>query len=160
MKFIVYGKDDCSFCIRAKNLLDYYKYEYTYLTMSKDYTREELLSLAPEAKSVPQIWCVDALNATEHVGGFEDLERYIKRMQIDRQFSTFGEVKIVFTKADGTERTMLCTLKPEYLPEDQRESLVGKTERKKNPDVLAVYDLEKNGWRSFRYDSVLSCQAV
>ena len=57
-------------------------------------------------------------------------------------------IEIVFTKKDGTERTMKCTLQEDYLPET-----VG-SEKAKNDEVLAVYDLEKEGWRSFRWDSV------
>ena len=53
-----------------------------------------------------------------------------------------------FTKKDGTERIMKCTLQEEYLPET-----VGEV-RKKNEDSLAVYDLDVEGWRSFRWDSV------
>jgi len=49
---------------------------------------------------------------------------------------------------------MLCTLNPDLLPAqiDIEESVQKKTQ---NPDILAVYDLEKEGWRSFRYDSVI-----
>jgi hypothetical protein len=57
-------------------------------------------------------------------------------------------VEIVFTKKDGTERTMKCTLQEKYLPET-----VG-TGKAKNEDALAVFDLEKEGWRSFRWDSI------
>jgi len=57
-------------------------------------------------------------------------------------------VEIIFTKKDGTERTMKCTLQEKYLPET-----VG-SEKAKNDEVLAVYDLEKEGWRSFRWDSI------
>lgn len=57
-------------------------------------------------------------------------------------------VEVTFTKKDGTERIMKCTLQEEYLPET-----VG-GERKKNEDSLAVYDLDMEGWRSFRWDSV------
>jgi len=64
--------------------------------------------------------------------------------------SLLGErpIEIVFTKKDGTERTMKCTLMEEYLPET-----VG-SDKPKNDEVLAVYDLEKEGWRSFRWDSI------
>jgi hypothetical protein len=57
-------------------------------------------------------------------------------------------------KKDGTQRTMLCTLMPGSLPAqtDLEEAVQKKTP---NPDVLAVWDLENKGWRSFRYDSVL-----
>jgi hypothetical protein len=57
-------------------------------------------------------------------------------------------VEVTFTKKDGTERIMKCTLQEEYLPET-----VG-GERKKNEDSLAVYDLDMEGWRSFRWDSI------
>ena len=61
-------------------------------------------------------------------------------------------MKIEFTKADGTIREMLCTLDPKRLP----ESPIKESKKKENPDVLAVFDLEKNAWRSFRLDSVIS----
>ena len=57
-------------------------------------------------------------------------------------------VEVVFTKKDGTERTMKCTLMEKFLPET-----VG-SDRPRNDETLAVYDLEKDGWRSFRWDSV------
>lgn len=63
-----------------------------------------------------------------------------------------GGVKVTFTKKDGTERTMNCTLKPEQLPE--MPVTENKKVRKVNPDVLAVYDLDANGWRSFVIKSV------
>jgi len=57
-------------------------------------------------------------------------------------------VEVIFTKKDGTERTMKCTLMEKFLPET-----VG-SDRPKNDETLAVYDLEKEGWRSFRWDSI------
>ena len=60
---------------------------------------------------------------------------------------------VTFTKADGTERKMYCTLMAEYLPEPAplEESHVP---RKQNDEALAVWDLDKKAWRSFRLDSV------
>ena len=65
-----------------------------------------------------------------------------------------GVVKVQFIKKDGSTRDMQCTLKPELLPAqtDLEESVQKKTP---NPDVLAVYDVEKEGWRSFRFDSII-----
>lgn len=61
------------------------------------------------------------------------------------------EVTILFTKKDGTERKMLCTLKEDKIPQE----FAPKTEnRAKSEDALAVFDLEKNSWRSFRFDSI------
>ena len=73
-----------------------------------------------------------------------------------------GEVTITFTKIDGTERTMRCTTCPDLLPPapivEVDESAPPKKERKENPDVARVYDLDKGDWRSFRFDSVTNIQ--
>jgi hypothetical protein len=63
-------------------------------------------------------------------------------------------VNVLFLKKDGTERRMICTLRPDLLPAqtDLEEAVQKKTP---NPDVLAVWDLENEGWRSFRYDSII-----
>jgi len=63
---------------------------------------------------------------------------------------------ITFTKKDGTSRDMICTLREDILsvftPQETEKS--EKKTRKMNPDVLAVWDVEKKAWRSFRVDSV------
>ena len=64
-----------------------------------------------------------------------------------------GKTVISFTKANGEQREMLCTLRPDLIPE-QPVSENEKRTRKENPDVQAVWDLEKEAWRSFRFDSV------
>jgi hypothetical protein len=61
---------------------------------------------------------------------------------------------IVFTKKDGTERTMTCTTKPELVPAESIVEGVEKKEKKVNEEVIPVYDLDAKGWRSFRWDSV------
>jgi hypothetical protein len=65
-----------------------------------------------------------------------------------------GIANVSFMKKDGTQRNLLCTLLPSELPAqtDLEEAVQKKTP---NPEVLAVWDLENKGWRSFRYDSVL-----
>lgn len=66
---------------------------------------------------------------------------------------TTADVTVVFTKVDGTERTMHCTLK-----QDEIGSYEKKTDKVRalNPDVVRVWDVEKNEWRSFRYDAIRS----
>ena len=68
-------------------------------------------------------------------------------------------VSVVFTKKDGTERTMICTLKPDALPPqiDIEESI---QKRKPNENIISVYDMEKADWRSFRIDSIISWRVV
>ena len=63
--------------------------------------------------------------------------------------------KVVFTKVNGDTRVMHATLNESLLPQqvDLEEHIQKKT-KKPNPDVLAVYDVDANGWRSFRWDSL------
>jgi hypothetical protein len=67
---------------------------------------------------------------------------------------------VVFTKVDGTEREMNCTLLAEYLPEqpvtEKQQLLTEGLTRAENPNTLSVWDLDSNGWRSFRIDSIKS----
>ena len=57
-------------------------------------------------------------------------------------------VEITFTKKDGTERVMNCTLLEDYLPE------ITGAGRSAGSDALAVFDVDADGWRSFRWDSI------
>ena len=63
-------------------------------------------------------------------------------------------VEVSFNKkSTGELRTMRCTLNPKYLP----EQVAGATKTKAdNPEVVSVFDLDKQDWRSFRIDSVVS----
>ena len=62
-------------------------------------------------------------------------------------------VNVVFKKKDGTERTMKCTLKPDQVVDYEK-----KTDKTKEPslETCPVFDLDKQEWRSFRYDSIIS----
>ena len=61
------------------------------------------------------------------------------------------KVTIVFTKKDGTERKMVCTLAESKIPSEKSPKNTGKTG---SDDAIAVFDLDKTEWRSFRWDSV------
>lgn len=64
-------------------------------------------------------------------------------------------VTIVFTKKDGTERTMNCTLSPEFLPKVETVNENKDTKPRKASDTsLAVFDVNINEWRSFTYNSI------
>lgn len=69
---------------------------------------------------------------------------------------TKNVARITFTKKDGTSRDMICTLREDILSvfTPQETEQTEKKTRKMNPDVLAVWDVEKKAWRSFRIDSV------
>jgi hypothetical protein len=90
----------------------------------------------------------DSLNTTTDQSNTSWRNDYLKQALLS------DVVEVLFVKKDGTERRMVCTLKPDLLPAqtDLEEAVQKKTP---NPDVLAVWDLENQGWRSFRYDSVI-----
>ena len=57
--------------------------------------------------------------------------------------------KVSFTKVNGDERTMTCTLLPGYIPVSDLT-----TTRTVNTNALSVIDVNKNDWRAFRIDSI------
>jgi hypothetical protein len=64
------------------------------------------------------------------------------------------EATITFTKVDGTERVMKCTLEAAKLP-----SVVIKEDAKPRKETtstkaLRVFDIEKNEWRSFTIKNI------
>jgi hypothetical protein len=65
-----------------------------------------------------------------------------------------GPVTVTFTKKDGFERVMKCTTDPTYILFKDPTVLESRNERTVSEEVMPVYDLESNGWRSFRWDSV------
>lgn len=64
-----------------------------------------------------------------------------------------GAIQLTFTKKDGSERVMKCTLKDE-LVQIKPSKDESKNKRKVNEDVMPVWDLDKESWRSFRIDSI------
>ena len=61
---------------------------------------------------------------------------------------------VTFTKKDGSERRMVCTLQQDFLPEATGTSSGG------YEGITAVYDVEADGWRSFRDDSVIKVETL
>jgi hypothetical protein len=71
-----------------------------------------------------------------------------------------GIVTVHFTKVDGTQRTMRCTLSDAVLPPkpepDPSNPLPPKSKRP--PTNVVVWDTEKEEWRSFNLRSVTAWQ--
>jgi glutaredoxin len=70
---IVWSKPNCPFCVQAKELLDSNDISYTEKEIGNGYTKEQLLEVVPNARSVPQVFLKG-----EHVGGFNNLESVLK----------------------------------------------------------------------------------
>jgi len=60
---------------------------------------------------------------------------------------------VLFRKvSDDSIREMKCSLLKEYVNSDLQRKAIDKQE------VLPVWDIDKNAWRSFRFDSVIDMQ--
>ena len=59
---------------------------------------------------------------------------------------------VVFTKKDGTEREMFCTLSEGKIPTDKQPKEGQSSET--FGSALRVFDTQKEEWRSFRWDSI------
>jgi hypothetical protein len=68
-----------------------------------------------------------------------------------------------FVKADGTRRYMQCTLLETFLPPPTDAYLRGILEKgqpKPNPNLITVWDIEKNAWRAFRLETFLRLTVI
>jgi hypothetical protein len=62
-------------------------------------------------------------------------------------------VNICFIKSDGTERWLHGSLHPDLIPEDKLQKEEAST-RKRSEEAQIVWDIDKQDWRSFRWDSI------
>jgi len=68
-----------------------------------------------------------------------------------------GVYSVTFTKTDGSTRNMLCSLNPVFLPELIADAPV-KAPNTSGP--IAVWDIEAEGWRSFKPETVSNFEEV
>lgn len=72
----IYTRAGCHYCDLAKSLLDLHREPYNELSIDTDITVEQLKSLVPGARSVPQI-----MDDGLHIGGYKELVRYLEENQ-------------------------------------------------------------------------------
>jgi len=86
-----------------------------------------------------------------------EIERITSAIDFLRRLRKSEKAVIKFTKKDGSEREMICTLNFKMIPKkDQPKdvnvasilSLIDKN------GIIHVYDLEKEGWRSVYFESL------
>ncbi len=69
-----------------------------------------------------------------------------------------GICEVTFTKKNGEERVMPCTLVFDHIPEDLRPK--GNVTQHRTQDTIAVWCMDKEAWRSFRVDSVMKFERL
>ena len=73
MKVLIYTKDNCIWCDRAKILLDSKKISYNEIDLSDDSERLKFYEqIGDNVKTVPQIFLDD-----KRIGGFQDLRVFL-----------------------------------------------------------------------------------
>ena len=72
--YTIYSKPNCSFCLQAKQLLEMEQLPFEYLQLGTHYSLDELMTLFPNAKSLPMIVKDGVL-----VGGYHDLVESLKQ---------------------------------------------------------------------------------
>lgn len=84
----------------------------------------------------------------------------MRTIKLEEIFETLKEdtTHIVFTKLDGSVRTMQATLDPEFLPdaskaEDDQKRLI-EANKEGKLSAIAVWDMENQDWRSFRLSNL------
>lgn len=86
----------------------------------------------------------------------------MQREELEQFFKDHAHVEVTFTKVDGTVRTMPCTLNEAMLPPapvhitNTNNPIDFPKVKKVNPAVMSVFCTDKQEWRSFRVDNVIS----
>ena len=66
------------------------------------------------------------------------------------------DCRVIFKKANGEERDMVCTLREDVIPASTTDNNTNKEMTGYSDTAIRVIDVNKGEWRSFRVDSVVS----
>ena len=88
----------------------------------------------------------------------------MERVELEKFFKEHANVEVTFTKVDGDIRTMPCTLNEALLPVVVQITPSADTPparvKKFNPAVMSVFCTDKQEWRSFRIENLISVKAI
>lgn len=70
-KVVVYGAPDCSYCVKAVELLEREQTPYTYHDVTKDLEALQMLK-DRKLRTVPQVWVGNI-----HIGGYTQLREHL-----------------------------------------------------------------------------------
>jgi glutaredoxin len=79
----IYGNTKCSWCEKAKNLVERYQLNYEYLNTDEPENMKNLKEILPEVKTIPQIWW-----GGRHIGGYSELI-----LEIENTTGNYGQDK-------------------------------------------------------------------
>jgi glutaredoxin 3 len=77
-KVVIYSSASCSYCVRAKMLLDQKKVPYEEIRIDTDDTKRAEMMERSGRRTVPQIFIDD-----KHIGGFDDMWALEQKGELD-----------------------------------------------------------------------------
>jgi len=78
-RFTVFGRQDCGFCVRAKQLLDMNQKEFRWIDIQEEGISKADLeqTIGKPVETVPQIF-----HGQEHIGGYTELAEYMQTLDV------------------------------------------------------------------------------
>jgi glutaredoxin len=80
----IYGHTRCGWCVKAKALADRYNLEYQWKDTDNQENLNELKTMFPNVRTVPQIWWDQ-----RHIGGYEQFTS-----EIENTLGNYGQDKV------------------------------------------------------------------
>lgn len=73
MKAVIWSKDNCTFCVQAKKILELNNADLEIRKIDGvNWTKDQLLEAVPTARTVPQIFIND-----QYIGGYQEMVKYL-----------------------------------------------------------------------------------
>ncbi len=69
-------------------------------------------------------------------------------------------LQVTFSKVNGEERIMPCTLQSDYMPDLSESKVACVDEFSVNKSVVRAFAIDKQSWRSFRVDNVKAIEVI
>lgn len=77
MKFTVYSKNGCPYCVKIKQVLELAQLQHVVYELNKDFTREEFYAEFGQGSTFPQVIADDS-----HIGGCTETVKYLKENKL------------------------------------------------------------------------------
>ena len=94
-EYVVYGIDNCSWCERAKTIIEHYGYQCKYVNLKESQEIKETFNRKTRgATAVPQIFYYDPVRTygnekmEVHVGGYEELSDWLRQKTLYKKQNT------------------------------------------------------------------------
>lgn len=162
--YTIFTRGNCELCMAAKRYCLDNDISYNEVFLLTQENIEKVKALLPEeVRKSPTALPIVFDKDQNYIGGYEAMVKHHNdklvalntKWEKDAIFDLLRHnvCTVVFEKVNGEMRKMKCTLMEDRLPEGVT---VGKTDATHHDNFLAVYDIENEGWRGFRINSIQS----